>query len=144
MTSLPLLPLALCAAALAAPALGDEVWSHPEGMFVREADIDFTAVISAPAVIFTYGAVRGRAHLYVEGLPGNTDSRGYHDAYWIAPESKSGTSCAARLTGPDGLSSREWGRAIVLFDRPTVPSAFTVVFGICLYEPRGMARAELN
>ncbi|MCX7300738.1 MAG: hypothetical protein NTX73_10250 [Rhodobacterales bacterium] len=107
---------------LATPAAADEVWNSNWGQVVYQADIGSTAVLSVPYAT-------GMASLYIQGLGGNADQRGVHQAYWISTETG---PCEATMTGPDGVSSTNWGVATVIFDKPEYPSGFTVLWGICM------------
>lgn len=127
-------PLAFLAAlAAATPALGDEVWTTPFGDIVYEADIGDVTVLSYPL------ADGSKGHAYFPGLGGNYTARGVHHGYWIEP--REGT-CGATMTGPDGLASTAWGRAVIAFDQPGFPTAFTALAGECFGEPAYSVRAE--
>jgi hypothetical protein len=117
---------------LATPAAADEAWTTASGDLTYQQDFGTTAVLSMP-----FGA--GEAHFYVEGLGGNNEARYIHAGYWLSPDAG---PCTATLTGPDGLSSTNWGRISVAFDGPSFPTGMTMLTGLCLGEPDRILRAE--
>ena len=124
------LPLLL---ALPGAALADETWHTDGGEAVYEADIGEIAVFSIPGET-------GRINLYLEGLGGNYDDRSAHRGYWIGPGPG---ECSAALGGPDGRTSDQWGRVVLMFDRAAAPTGWTALLGRCLDEPADPVRADL-
>ena len=110
---------------LASPAAADEVWNSNWGQVVYLADAGSTAILTVPYATDV-------AHIYVEGLAANAEARGVHNGYWISADAG---PCEATLTGPDGVSSTNWGRVTVIFDNPAYPSGFTALWGICMTDP---------
>ncbi|SDF12354.1 hypothetical protein [Limimaricola pyoseonensis] len=106
------------------PALvaADEMWVSETGPVIYESEIDDMALLS-------FMAPEGAGMLYIHDLAGNYEDRGVHARFWIADEPG---ACAATLTGPDGRSSRNFGRLTVAFDRPGWPSGFTAVLYPCM------------
>ncbi len=128
-----------CPAALAIAALlpftaaADEVWTTPFGEVIYEQDMGDVAILSYPA------GEKMRGHAYFPGLGGNFDDRSVHWGYWIEPREG---PCGATMTGPDGVSSTAWGRAVIIWDESGFPSAFTGLGGECFGEPFASIRAE--
>jgi hypothetical protein len=119
----------------ATPALADETWVTADGPAIYEADLGPTGIISVPLG-------QGRAHLYFDGLSGNTVERYVLSGYWIGPATEG--ACTATLTGPDGLSSANWGLARIAFDRPSFPTGWTVTMGNCGFDGDWSIRADLE
>jgi len=135
------LALALCL--LAAPALADEVWSSEFGDIIYEREMDdFNAVFSVPATALNNMAgMDERAQVTIYGLAGNVNDRyGIFEGYWTAPGEP---LCDTALLPPGGKASRSWGRIQLIFDRPTFPSGFTMLFGTCFWDPVMSIRGEL-
>lgn len=118
---------------LAAPVCADEVWIAETGRIVYLADEYGAAVLS-----FTdsYGAP---AEMVFPGLAGNFTDRGVHHGYWIG---QGDMQCAAGLGRPGAAASLTWGRAIIAFDSPGFPSAFTVLLSSCDEPPNRSLRAD--
>ena len=113
---------ACLAMALAAPLMADEVWTTATGDIVYLADEYGAAILSFTD---TYG---GEGELVFPGLAGNFSDRGVHHGHWVGAGD---LQCAAGLGRPGGTSSLSWGRAVIAFDDPGFPSAFTVLLGDC-------------
>jgi hypothetical protein len=111
---------------LATPVAADEVWNSNWGQVVYLADVGSTAVLTVP-----YST--DLAHIYLPGMAGNFEQRGLHDGYWISADAG---PCDATMTGPDGVSSTNWGRVTLIFDNPAYPSGFTALWGICMMDPQ--------
>jgi len=129
-------------ALLTTPALADETWRTDAGQIVYEADMGHIAVLSFPIAATPFAQAGGgaRAGVFLPGLGGNFDNRSIHDGYWAMP----GTAvCTAALTTPDGVSTQNWGRARIIFDRATFPTGFTMLVGACFNEPTFTVRADL-
>ncbi|PSK81002.1 hypothetical protein CLV79_11833 [Limimaricola soesokkakensis] len=126
---------AALAVAVAGPVAAGEMWVSDLGALAYETDEGDTAILSFP----TEDAAQGR--LYIPGLAGNWKQRGVHEAYWIA---EGEGLCGATLTGPDGIGSTMWGRAVVAFDKPEFPTGFTVTLGDCMSTPFRALRADLD
>lgn len=124
--------LAFAACLAAAPALADEVWRSDTGDIVYLADRNGAAILT-----FT-NVDASAATLIVPGLAGNFDRRGTHPGFWIG---EGAGNCAAILRHGD-LESRQWGRAIIVFDRPGFPTSFTMILGACFDAPDLPVRAE--
>jgi len=135
---------ALALLTAAAPVFADEVWYTTAGEIVYRSDIDFTAVLTVPQDLILSEPGAKPVHLYVEGLPGNVDGRGYMTGYWISPNDVEWARCSTKLAGPDGMVSGVWGRAVVIFDQVSFPSGFTLLSGGCFSDPYFAVRAELN
>jgi len=110
--------MALCTAM---PALADETWTSKFGEVVWVTDVDGTAIFSVPTEI------GGEAQIYLPGFNMNI-KRDTHWGYWLIP---GGESCDADLTGINGIASNQWGRVVVIFDKPDYPTSFTAAFGKC-------------
>lgn len=113
---------ALFALGLSTPTLADEVWSTTTGDIVYLADEFGAAILTFTD---TYG---GSGELVFPGLAGNFTDRGVHHGYWVG---SGGLECTAGLGRPGGTTSLAWGRAVIAFDNPGFPSAFTVLLGDC-------------
>jgi hypothetical protein len=116
------------------PASADETWSNPSGTAVYEDEIGEIAIFSIPMGT-------GRARLYLEGLGGNYDKRSRSHGYWIGPEKG---SCSAALTTPDQLTSSNWGRVTIVFDKPAFPTGWTAKMGTCFGRKTIEFRANLE
>jgi len=114
------------AAAVAGPAMADEMWKTEFGSIQWEKDYDGGA-------IFRIELEKGKfGRFYIEGL--NPDSvRGNFSGYWISTAEED--MCAATLTGPDGTHSRTWGRLSLTFIDKGFPSDWTMLTGDCMGEP---------
>ena len=114
--------LALSVGMAAGVAAADEVWTTDLGEIVYLEDLGGSAVL-------TFTTPDGNpGEIIVPGLPGNADMRGIHEGYWI------GTGepiCETRMARPGGPPSAEWGRAMVVFDKPAFPTSFTLVMDWC-------------
>lgn len=118
--------LALSTALIATTADADEVWQSAWGEVVYLTDVGTTAVLTVPYATDV-------AQIYIPGVAGNFNERGVHEGYWISNDDG---PCEAALTGPDGLSSTNWGRVTVAFDVPTFPTGFSVLWGMCMMDPQ--------
>ncbi len=124
---------ALAVLALAAPALADEVWSSTTGEIVYLADEYGSAILS-------FNDTDGSpAELIIPELAGNFTDRSMHYAYWVGD---SDLECAVGMGRPGGQTSLSWGTAVIAFDDPGFPTAFTVLLGDCDDDYDRMIRAE--
>lgn len=133
--------LSASVALAALPALADEVWSSAAGEIIYETALDSgMSILSMPADILSLGTTTGaRAYIYVPYFDVEPGTRGYHEAFWIVEGAE---YCDMALAGPDGRSSRAWGQAFLMFDKPDFPTPVTVLFGYCTYDPYLPVRAE--
>ncbi len=133
--------LAALMALTACPALADEVWSTPVGEIVYEKVLDGgMAVFSTPAQPLMYDAAPGATGwVYIPDLANADGARGFHEAFWIVEGMQ---YCPMAMVAPDGRKSYAWGRALIAFDSPSFPSGFTMITGLCAYEPFLPIRAE--
>ncbi len=125
------LAAAALAAALALPALADEIWSLPSGnQVVYLRDEGTTAV-------FGYTPVMGveQSYIFVPGLGGNTGDRGTYTGYWVEPVYV-GKSCPAPILAPDGMQWDRWGAVEVKFHSKGFPSKITLKRGECFGTPK--------
>ena len=120
---------------LASPAFADETRVTANGPAIYEADIGPTGILSVPMGT-------GRAHLYFDGLGGNAAERFVMTGYWIGPAGD--FACTSTLTGPDGMSSNNWGLARIAFDRPGFPTGWTMTMGNCGLDGDWSMRADLE
>lgn len=132
---------ALLLAFSATPVLADEVWTTKAGEIVYESTLaEGTAVFVAPAILFNPSATKGAVvRIYIPYLDAAPDSRYRHEGYWLMEGS---TYCLVSLTGPDGITSSDWGLVDIFFDEAGFPSGFTMTWGICEYEKFEFVRAE--
>ncbi|MEX1251634.1 MAG: hypothetical protein WEA77_10620 [Hyphomonas sp.] len=124
------LAAAVLAAALALPALADEVWALPNGNQVTYvSDEGNTAVLG-------YTPVMGveQSFIFVPGLGGNTDNRATFTGYWVEPVYV-GKTCAAGIVAPDGLIWERWGIVELKFQKKGFPSKITMKRGDCFAAP---------
>jgi hypothetical protein len=133
--------LAALMALTACPALADEVWSTPAGEIVYEKVLDGgMAVFSMPALPLMYDAAAdATGWVYIPDLANADGVRSFHEAFWIVEGMQ---FCPMAMVAPDGRKSYAWGRAQIAFDLPSVPSGFTMISGLCAYEPFLPLRAE--
>lgn len=131
------LGLALSALAFVGASQADEVWTSPQvGEVVWQSDAGDTSV-------FTYEAGASTTYVYIEGLPGNIENRNTHVGYWMREDVQSGDSqCQAAITGPDGRTSRTWGRIEMRFQRRAFPTAWTMRMGTCFGPLQETVRAR--
>jgi hypothetical protein len=123
------------AAALAGPAMADETWKTEFGTIEWEKDYDGGA-------IFRVELEKGKfARFYIAGL--TTDSvRGTFNGFYISTADEQ--MCAATLIGPDGTSSRTWGRLSLTFVDKGFPSDWTMLTGECLADPHEVLTGKAN
>lgn len=126
--------LCLCTL-LALPAHADEVWDTPTGPVVYESEIGDAAVLVLTQPDGT------RVEMVFPGLAGNYDNRRLHGGYWVTPGDG---PCPAALTSHSGLTSSDWGRVQIVFDRPAFPTAFTATFSECFGAFVAPLRAEIR
>lgn len=132
-----MLKAATALALLAGPALSDEVWRTDGGEVVYLADRDGQAVLSFP-----YEG--GVAHLYVEDLAGNTQARGEHPAYWVAPDADGEPGpCRDTFPAEGGGDTWTWGVATLVFDRAAFPTGFEARLSLCDSDQAWTMRADL-
>ena len=121
---------AILAAALALPALADEVWALPSGNQVTYlSDEGDTAVLG-------YTPVMGveQSYIFVPGLAGNYDNRGTFTGYWVEP-AYVGKTCPAALVAPGGVVWDRWGIVELKFHKKGFPSKITMKRGDCFAAP---------
>ncbi len=115
-----------CAALMAAPAAADEMWKTDIGMMIWEDDYDGGAIFMVE--------IEGKpARFYIEGLGADDETRGNFTGYWINTDDEQ--MCSAAMTGPDGTTSRTWGRISLTFLDPSFPSDWVLLASDCLGEP---------
>jgi hypothetical protein len=133
--------LAALTALYALPVAADEVWSTPAGQIVYETVLDGgMAVFSMPAQPLMYDATAGATGwVYIPDLANADGVRSFHEAFWIVEGMQ---YCPMAMVAPDGRKSFAWGRALIAFDAPSFPSGFTMITGLCAYEPFLPIRAE--
>jgi hypothetical protein len=105
--------------AMAAPAMADEVWSTNWGTMEYTEDLGSTAVLSYD-----------RGALFIDGLGGNYDHRGYHSGFWIE-YFDSGVQCNEPATDHYGNESWAWGYVDVQFIDPGYPARWTASYTVC-------------
>ena len=120
---------------LSTPVMADETWVTANGPAVYEADIGPTGILSVPMGV-------GRAHLYFDGLGGNSEERFVMTGYWIGPTGDG--PCTSTMTEPDGMSLANWGLARIAFDRPGFPTGWTVTMGNCGFDGDWSIRADVQ
>lgn len=114
-------------------AAADEIWDSATGLIVYEVDSHGDAV-------FSFTDYRGtKANLIIEGFASKLDDRSTHQGYWIGDD---GIDCKATLSHPGGYSGTKWGRAVVVWDKKTFPSSFTMTTGDCFGDPAVSLQAE--
>jgi len=123
----------IAAIMLPACAFADEVWETQFGEVTYITD-------KGEVAIWEDSNFDETRRLYFSGLAGNVDNRSVHEGYWIQADSE---GCGAAMTGPDGHSSESWGRLLLIFDRRSYPSDWTMLVGMCFEQPvepvRGIA-----
>ncbi len=124
----------LTALLLATPAVADESWTSVWGDIIYEDERHGDAIFS---FVNFDGYV---ATLVIPGLAGNYSNRGMHDAYWLGQGSQ---VCNGFLSSPDGITSGQYGQALVVFDHAAFPTGFTLELGECFDPPTYSIRAEL-
>jgi hypothetical protein len=130
----------LLLALVATPALADEVWTTFRGNIVYDSvTADGTAVFTAPAIIFNPEAPKGSVvRMYIPGMDTVPDARYRHMGFWLL---EGGTNCTMGLTGPDGVTSTDWGLVEFMFDAPGFPTGFTMSWGYCEFDKFEFLRA---
>lgn len=113
---------ALAALAVATPVLADETWSTATGEVVYLADEYGAAILSFSD---PYG---GAGEMIFPGLAGNFTDRGVHHGFWVGAGD---LQCSTAMARPGGMASLAWGTAVIAFDEPGFPTAFTVLLGDC-------------
>ncbi|WP_299622923.1 hypothetical protein [uncultured Tateyamaria sp.] len=114
-------------------ASADEIWDSATGLIIYEVD-------SFGDAVFSFTSYNGaKANLIIEGFASQLDDRGTNQGYWIGED---GLDCKATLSHPGGYSGTKWGRAVVVWDKKTFPSAFTMTTGDCFGEPQVSLEAE--
>lgn len=127
--------LAATLALIAAPSLADEVWDSDMGPIVYETE-------EAGAAIFSFTNVDAYpATLIIPGLAGNYSNRSTHDAFWIG---QGAGECDAFMSRDGVPESSQWGRAQLVFDKPSFPTSVTVILGFCQETPSIVLRGEIR
>lgn len=123
------------AAALAGPAMADETWTTDFGTIEWEKGYDGGA-------IFRVELEKGKfARFYIEGLRPE-GARGNYTGFYINTADEQ--MCASTLIGPDGTSSRTWGRLSLTFVDKGFPSDWTMLTGECMGEPNEVLTGKAN
>ena len=119
--------VSLLAALSAAPAQADDTWKTDFGQVMWEKDY-------AGGAVFRVETGKGKfARFYIEGLRADDTERGHFNGYWI--NTADDDMCSASLTGPDGATSRTWGRLSLTFVDKAFPSQWVMLTGDCMAEP---------
>lgn len=119
--------IVLSLAAVAAPALADEVWVSQHGPIVWETDIGTTAVLRLDD---EESGVSIR--LFVPGLAADVaGGRGTYTGVWVAPEGPD--TCVTDMVDPvEEFASPHWGTFTLTFMAESYPSGWAGAFGPCL------------
>ncbi len=111
---------------VAVPAMADETWKSELGAIEWEKDV-------GGAAVFKIDLGKGKlVRFYIENLTASS-VRGAFSGYWISTAEQQ--MCAATLTGPDGTTSRTWGRIDLVFMSKDFPSDWAAKTGECMGEP---------
>lgn len=122
----------IAAVMLATPALADESWRTDNGIAFWDIDAKGQAIFSMPTDAGT------DVRIYLPGFSAQM-RRGAHWGYWIVQDNSS--VCDSVMIGADGVSSGNWGKVLLTFDRPNYPSSWTAQFGLCFEELEHSERA---
>ncbi len=125
-----ILAASLAFAAIALPAIADEVWSTPVGHVIYEDDLATgEAVLSFPT---EDPDVRSMA--YFTGMAGVFTGRDYFEGIWIEPDAAN--ACPISISDPkSGEPRNNWGRIQIVFTEPDFPGGWVAMRGSCFDTP---------
>lgn len=125
-----ILAASLAFAAIALPAIADEVWSTPVGDVIYEDDLATgEAVLSFPT-----GDPDVRSMAYFTGMAGVFTGRDYFEGIWIEPDAAN--ACPISISDPkSGESRNNWGRIQIVFTEPDFPGGWVAMRGSCFDTP---------
>lgn len=109
----------IACAAMAAPAMADEMWSTNWGTMEYSEDLGSTAVL-----------VYDRGALFIDGPGGNYTNRGYHSGFWIE-YFDTGVQCSEPAVDDYGNESWAWGYLDVQFIDPGYPARWSADYTVC-------------
>jgi len=73
-------------------------------------------------------------HVFISGLGGNYDDRGYFTGYWSEAATDDG-ACPMAIVDGNGLTTNTWGRVTMTFLDTGYPSSWVALRGSCFEEP---------
>lgn len=130
---------AALSAAIAAPALADEVWTTAIGEVIYDHETeDGHAVLTYP---IQGQPVRGIS--YFDGLAGVFEGRGSFSGVWIEYEGSGAPRCPYAIMDPETGDPRYyWGQTTITFVQPDFPGSWIVQRGYCFEDPSEFLAGE--